>query len=73
MDHLRYQELCTTTKPEKPLKLTTDNSQVSDRDIGMNMRHVNHFNTCIQWLRTIVKDITGYTLRTVAELTSLDC
>ncbi len=29
-DHLRDQELFTTTKPQKPVKLTIDNSQVSE-------------------------------------------
>jgi len=62
-DHLRDKELFTTTKPQKPAKLTIDNSRLSSNwDIGMNMRHVNNFNL---WLRTLVKDITGYTLRTL--------
>ncbi len=65
-DHLRDKELLTTTKPQKPVKLTIDNSQLSSNwDIGMNMRHANHFNTCRLWLRMFVKDITRYTLNTL--------
>jgi hypothetical protein len=30
----------------------------------MNMRYTNHVNTCILWLRTFIKNITGYTSRT---------
>jgi hypothetical protein len=36
-DHLRDKELLTTTKPQKPVKLTIDNSQLSSNwDIGMD-------------------------------------
>jgi hypothetical protein len=64
-DHQRDKEIFRTTKPQKPVKLTIDNSQLNNnRDIAMNMRHMNHVNTCKLWLRTCIKDITRYTLRT---------
>jgi hypothetical protein len=67
MDHLINKEICRTTKPEKSAKLTIDNAQLSSNGgIGMNMRDTSHANTCILWLRTFIKDITRYTLRTFA-------
>jgi hypothetical protein len=58
----RTQENFRTTKPQEPLKLTLDNAQLStNRDIGKNMSYVYHEI----WLRMIIKDITGSTLRTL--------
>jgi len=54
--HLRDKESFRTIKPQKPVKLTIDNSKLGgNRDIGMNMRHTNHVNTCVLWLRTLSK------------------
>jgi len=39
-----------TQKDGRRVKLTIDNAQVSsNRDIGMNMRQMNHVNSCILW------------------------
>jgi hypothetical protein len=38
--HLRDKESFRTTKPQKPVKWTIDNSKLgSNRDIGMTMKH----------------------------------
>jgi hypothetical protein len=58
--HLKDKKLLTTTKPQEPVKLIIDNPQLrSNLDIGMNIRHSNHFNTCILWLRAFFKNVTG--------------
>jgi hypothetical protein len=52
--------------PEEPMKLTIGNVQPSsNRDIGMNTRHMHHVNTCILWLRTFIKGIIEYILKTL--------
>jgi hypothetical protein len=39
-----------TEKEGRQVKLTIDNAEVSsNRDIGMNMRQMNHVNSCILW------------------------
>jgi hypothetical protein len=49
--------------PDEPMKLTIGNVQLSsNRDIGMNTRHMYHVNTCILWLSSFIKDIIGYIL-----------
>ncbi len=59
-DHLKDKKLLTTTKPQESVTLTIDNPQLcSHWDIGMNMRHSNHFNTCIIWLKVFVKNVRG--------------
>jgi hypothetical protein len=41
-----------TEKDGRQVKLTIDNAQVSsNRDIGMNMRQMNHVNSCILWFK----------------------
>lgn len=66
IDHLRDKELVATTKPQKPINLTIDNSQFRNHwDFGMNIRHVNHFNIYILWFRMFFKDMTGYISRTL--------
>jgi hypothetical protein len=46
---LREKELFTATKPQKPVKLTIDNSQIC-----MNMRHAN---TIFQYLHPLVENM----------------
>jgi hypothetical protein len=49
-----------TRKPQEPVKLTIDYTQLSsNRDIGINLRYMDHVNTCTLWLSIFIKGITG--------------
>lgn len=51
-----------TTKSQESVKSTIDNSQLrSRRDIGMNRRHSDQFNTHILWLRAFFNNVTRET------------
>jgi hypothetical protein len=45
---MRNKKIFKIAKPQNPIKLTIHNSKLSNnKNIGMNMRHMNHFNTYI--------------------------
>lgn len=54
-DHLQNEGNFRTRQPEAAVELTIDSANHSNRDTGMNMRHIGHVN--ISWVSTFIKNI----------------